>query len=493
MTKPEILLSASHPKKVDAYVLLVSQKKEIFRKEILSQAPQWLDSVLEANSTNDSPEVFANVAWPSGPKHLVVLQLDRERRFALGEVVKTASAQALSHARSLGCVSIAFLLDGRDADDFVPWVAEGMRLGSYEFSRYRSQSQPKSVVERVVLAVRKEAISHLRRRLSEIEIVAQAQNFARDLVNEPPSVLGPRALCKQAQSVAREFALRYSVLGKAQLKRVGYHGILAVGQGADEEPCLIELHYAPKQRARHRVAIVGKAVMFDTGGYCIKPAKDMWRMKGDMAGGAAVLAAMKAIAQLRPNVEVYGLIPCAKNLVSARAFLPGDVIRTRIGKTVHVGNTDAEGRLLLMDAFIHAGEKKVAHLVDIATLTGSVVRALGPSVSGIFGNDQEWVQALISVGQRVGEDFWQLPLVEEYRDYLKNHVADLDNVGNKPDAGAIVAALFLREFVPDGVKWAHLDIAGPFLVERQWKYYGPGATGFGVRTLVGLLRSLQEN
>jgi leucyl aminopeptidase len=236
---------------------------------------------------------------------------------------------------------------------------------------------------------------------------------------------------------------------------------------------------------------VGKGVTFDTGGISIKPASDMWRMKGDMAGSAAVLGAMLVIARLRPAVPVTMLVPSALNAVDAHSILPGDVLRARNGKTVMVDNTDAEGRLILMDALYEAGESGATHCVDIATLTGACSRALGPAVSGLFANDDDLAELLTAQGRLYGEEFWRLPLVEEYLPMLKNDTADLNNIGNNGTAGAIIAALFLKEFVKPGQKWAHLDIAGTGLPSKPRKGMPPGATGVGVRTLASLARALE--
>ena len=214
-------------------------------------------------------------------------------------------------------------------------------------------------------------------------------------------------------------------------------------------------------------------------------------MKGDMAGGAAVLSAMAAIAKLKPSVAVTGIVAAAENFPGPKAQRPGDIFVAKNGKSVMVDNTDAEGRLVLTDALARAGEEKATHIVDAATLTGSVIGALGTSVAGIMGNDKKLVSSVIDVGSRHGEAYWELPLVEEYKDALKTPYADLNNIGGK-FAGAITAGLFLQEFVPEGASWAHLDIAGPFILEKSWKYYPAGATGFGVKTMVALAELFDE-
>jgi leucyl aminopeptidase len=254
---------------------------------------------------------------------------------------------------------------------------------------------------------------------------------------------------------------------------------------------MIILRYEPRQKSRHHVALVGKGITFDTGGISLKPPEGMFTMKGDMAGGAAVIYAMAAIGQLKPSVRVTGIVPAAENFPGQWAQRPGDIFIAKNGKSVMVDNTDAEGRLVLTDGLARAGEEGATHIVDIATLTGSVVRALGEAVAGVMGNDGQMVQAVIRSGKNHGEMYWELPLIEEYKETLKTPYADLNNVGGK-FAGTITAALFLREFVPEKASWAHLDIAGPFLLEKSWKYYGEGATGFGLKTMVELCRRFDE-
>jgi leucyl aminopeptidase len=245
-----------------------------------------------------------------------------------------------------------------------------------------------------------------------------------------------------------------------------------------------------KNSKRMRVGLVGKAVTFDTGGISLKPAKEMWAMKGDMAGGAAVLGAMACIGKIKPRFPVTAVIPAVHNAISDTAYHPGAILHHRSGKTIHVDNTDAEGRLILIDAFEKAKEERVTHLIDLATLTGSCIRALGEGMSGGFGTSEKMLDVLRTAGERSGEIIWPLPLYEEYRERLKHHAADINNVTQNPNAGAITAALFLKEFIPQGIPWIHLDIAGPFIVTKPWKYFKEGGTGYGVRTLVNFIEDV---
>jgi leucyl aminopeptidase len=255
---------------------------------------------------------------------------------------------------------------------------------------------------------------------------------------------------------------------------------------------MVILRHVPRKPSKETIALVGKGITFDTGGISLKPGEKMWEMKGDMAGAAAVLYAMRALGRLAPDVKVVGILCCAENFPDANAQRPGDIFVAKNGKSVMVDNTDAEGRLVLTDGLHRAGEEGATHVVDIATLTGACLRALGPSVAGVLGTDRELIQRIIRSGENHGESFWELPLVEEYRDALKTPYADLNNIAPGGLAGAITASLFLREFVPAGVAWAHLDIAGPMFKDKDWKYYEAGALGFGLKTLVDLCERFHD-
>ena len=252
------------------------------------------------------------------------------------------------------------------------------------------------------------------------------------------------------------------------------------------------LRHVPRKASAETIALVGKGITFDSGGISLKPGDHMWEMKGDMAGAAAVLYTMRALGRLRPDVKVVGILCCAENMPDANAQRPGDIFTAKNGKSIMVDNTDAEGRLVLTDGLARAGEEGASHVVDIATLTGAVVRALGPSVAGVLGTDPDLIRRLIRSGENHGEAFWELPLVEEYKEALKTPYADLNNIASGGLAGAITAGLFLREFAPEKAAWAHLDIAGPMFRDKEWKYYEAGAIGFGVKTLVDLCERFHD-
>jgi leucyl aminopeptidase len=308
------------------------------------------------------------------------------------------------------------------------------------------------------------------------------------LINEPASVSTPTYLAEQAAKLSRGNGLKSEIWGLNKIKAAKMTGLLAVARGSVEEPRFIKLVYKPTGKPKKKIALVGKGLTFDSGGLSLKPAKSMEKMKLDMSGGATVLGVMRVISQLKPQVQVTGYVPATENMPSGTAQKPGDIIRYSNGKTVEVLNTDAEGRLILADALIHAAQEKPDAIIDLATLTGACVVALGPQIAGLFSNNQDLADALLRCGKETGEPLWRLPLVREYRDDIRSSIADIKNTGSG-NAGAIAAALFLEEFV-DGVPWAHYDIAGPAFAEKDGAYIPKGGTGFGVRTLVRYLLSL---
>jgi leucyl aminopeptidase len=318
--------------------------------------------------------------------------------------------------------------------------------------------------------------------------VAPGIYLARDLTNEPASVSTPSYLGQQATKLLKGHGIKGEVWGVAKIKAAKMAGLLAVAQGSIEEPRFIKLVYSPSGKAKKKIALVGKGITFDSGGLSLKPPGSMETMKRDMAGGATVMGVMSVIAQLKPQAQVIGYVPATENMPSGTAQRPGDIIRYSNGKTVEVLNTDAEGRLILADALIHAARDKPDVIIDLATLTGACVTALGNQIAGLFSNNDELAAALLQCSQESGEPLWRLPLVKEYKEDIKSSVADIKNTGSG-SAGAIAAALFLQEFVND-VPWAHLDIAGPSFTGKDNGYIPKGATGFGVRTLVRYVMSV---
>ncbi len=434
-------------------------------------------------------EVFRSLGPQSPAKNLLVFSTTLSKSFNVWENVKIFAARSLGYARDYGLGQVAFLLNHADGAPFVGKATEGYLLGGYRFDKYRKKSEQQDPTIQIV--IRPEDLTASKGRFKRYKVVSDEVNRCRDIVNEPGDVIYPDALARLARKIATENKLAFTVLNEKQLEKQGYQGLINVGKGSIYPPRMIVLRYKPRRKSEHHLALVGKGITFDTGGLSLKPPEGMFAMKGDMAGGAAVLHAMAAIGQLKPSVQVTGIVTAAENFPGEKAQRPGDIFTAKNGKTVMVDNTDAEGRLVLTDGLARAGEEGATHIVDIATLTGACIRALGHSLAGILGSDPKLVQAVIESGRNHGEAIWELPLVEEYRETLKTPYADLNNMGGKV-AGAITAGLFLQEFVPDGAAWAHLDIAGPFIMEKKWKYFSEGATAFGLKTMVDLAENFGE-
>ncbi|MEO5761405.1 MAG: leucyl aminopeptidase [Vicinamibacteria bacterium] len=429
----------------------------------------------------------------AGNRTVVVYSAAHVRGLNTWETVKTVMARSLRLARDLGLPRVAAFFNHQDAAPLVGKAVEGAVLGTYTFDKHRLEKE-RFFKEKLSLeiVVHPDHQADAEARKGRYAWVSENVNLARDLINEPANVVTPVILAERAQQIALETGLQCEVLDETALRAKGYNGLLHVGAGSATPPRMVILRHIPRQSSTETIALVGKGLTFDSGGISIKPADKMWEMKGDMAGAAAVLGAMRAIAKLQPSVRVIGILCCAENMPGNNANRPGDIFVAKNGKSVMVDNTDAEGRLVLSDGLARAGEEGATHVVDIATLTGAVVRALGPSVAGVLGTNRELVRRVIAAGESHGEAFWELPIIEEYRDALKTPYADINNIAAGGVAGAITAALFLREFVPEGVAWAHLDIAGPMFRDREWRYYEAGALGFGVKTLVHLVERFRD-
>ena len=380
---------------------------------------------------------------------------------------------------------IALALPARDQVE-AEAVALGALLGSYTFRRYRSE--PAAQVTLTLLA----AGSHAAEAARRAEVLATAVNLVRDLVNTGPSDLVPATFADRAGQIAAEAGMDIAVLDEEALAGGGYGGILGVGQGSVHPPRLVRLEYAPPQASKVLV-LAGKGITFDSGGLSLKPAKAMETMKSDMGGAAAVLGAMQAIAALGLSVRVIGYLPLAENMPSGTAQRPSDVLTVYGGTTVEVLNTDAEGRLVLADALARSGSDSPDVLVDVATLTGAQVVSLGPRVAGVMANDDALRDAVVDAAGRAGEAMWPMPLPDELRKGLESSVADLTNVAPDRNGGMLVAGLFLREFVPPGARWAHLDIAGPSYNDGSPHGYTPkGGTGAATRALVQIAQDMAD-
>lgn len=363
-------------------------------------------------------------------------------------------------------------------------VAEGLLLASHEFTDYKKPERRRLEDVRL-LAQRMPEIPRVGRAVERAGLYAEAVCFARDLVNKGPSDKSPDAVA----GIAKTFARRGSsvkVIGKARAEKLGMGALLGVSRGSDSPPCVLHLTYKPPEGAKRRVALVGKGVLFDSGGLCLKPRDGMASMKMDMAGAAAVLGVFKVLGRLKVRSEVHVIVPLVYNMPGPGALAPGDVVRAMDGTTIEVLNTDAEGRLILADALVYARKQRPDLIIDLATLTGAVSVALGDSVAGAMTNNKPLLTRLMAASRKANEPVWELPLVREYRSQLKSGVADLKNIGRPRKAGSIIGGLFLREFAGD-VPWVHLDIAGTAWSDRAQPYCPAGGTGSMVRTLLEFL------
>ncbi|MFN2481595.1 MAG: leucyl aminopeptidase [Pyrinomonadaceae bacterium] len=364
-------------------------------------------------------------------------------------------------------------------------------MGLFELDKYRTSEKEERTIDRLVVVSEGADAGGLRRGAERGRIVGESVNFTRDLANEPGAYMTPTIMAQRAQQLGDEFGLEVDVLDRARMEQLGMGSFLCVARGSEEPPALIVMKYTPEGGAgagEGLLAFVGKGVTFDSGGISIKPGENMELMKYDMTGGATVMGAMRAVAQLKPPIRLLGVVPATENLPSGKATKPGDVVRAMSGKTIEVINTDAEGRLILADAIAYAKKLGATRVVDLATLTGAVSIALGDVNTAVLGTDQSLIDELIRSGSEVGEKLWQLPLDKEYTKQIKSDIADIKNVGGRK-AGTITAAAFLKEFA-DGVSWAHLDIAGTAWGDDVKPFRAKGPTGVCVRMLINYVERM---
>jgi len=416
------------------------------------------------------------------PAELTVDSLRRAAAAVARRSTKAASvATTLAQAGSFGGA-------GLDPADAAQAVTEGLVLGGYQYLDYKGDAKP-SKLRRVALLG--EANAAVRAGIARGSAVGDAVVWARDLVNRPAKEKSPAAMAAAAQRFLRGTGVRVQVLDLAQIRAQRLGGVLGVGQGSQQTPRFLKMTYAPRGAAGAALALVGKGVVFDSGGLSLKTGSGMETMKTDMSGGAAVIAAMATLAKLGVKHKVNGYVPLVENMPSGTAIRPGDVLKIRNGKTVEVLNTDAEGRLILADALALACDDGAAAIVDLATLTGACMVALGDKIAGLMANDDAWSDQVRAAADRAGEPVWPLPLPKEYRKMLESEVADMKNISHGGYGGALTAGLFLQEFVTPETPWAHLDIAGPARANGDDGYLVKGGTGFGVRTLIELVTNFE--
>ncbi|MFN8020423.1 MAG: leucyl aminopeptidase [Acidimicrobiales bacterium] len=473
----------SVPRTVEAVGLPVATSGPVPRQLGLSRA------ALAANGFEGKAGQILVLPAATGPAMIAVGIGDASALTANG--LRSAAAAIVRAAGKRATIATSLAdLEGVDAKSAGQAVAEGALLAGYKYIGLKTDTSGASTLTGVSLVVGDKRSAGVRAGVDRGLVTARATCLARDLANTPPAYLTARKMAEQAVAVAAESGLAVEVFDKDKLLAMGCGGMIGVNQGSVEPPRMVKLTYTPRNPTGHLV-LVGKGVMYDSGGISLKPSDGMHvKMKMDMSGAAAVLGTMSALKALRCKAQVTGYLMCTDNLPSGSAFKLGDVLTFRNGKTAEIHNTDAEGRLVLADGLSLAVEDGADAIVDIATLTGAAVAALGPKIAAVVGNDQPWIDQVKTASERADESLWQLPLAREYRKLLDSQVADMKNVGG-PYGGAITAALFLNEFVGT-TPWAHLDIAGPMDVDADDGWLSRGATAFGTRTLIELATSFSR-
>lgn len=433
----------------------------------------------------------------TGPARRVILAGLGKKKDFNREKLRGAFSKAAQRARDLKLKGIALSLEAgdvcaalnADVKSVTEAMVEGVMLGVYQFTPFKTLEREKirQLRELTIVDNRETALKVIRTAAKNAEIIACAVYFARDIVSTPANELTPTALAGKAGEVMRKRKVRLKVLDVKQMKTLGMNALLGVARGSDEPAKFIILEYQGGRKGDPPVVLVGKGLTFDSGGICIKPSEKMDQMKSDMSGGAAVIGALMAVSDLGLPVNAVGLVPATENLPGGRAYKPGDVFKSLSGRTIEVLNTDAEGRIILADALAYADRYKPAAIVDVATLTGACVVALGEHVIGMMGTDDKLKEQVKAAADMTGERVWELPLWEEYHELVKSDVADFKNAAGR-GGGAITAAAFLSKFAGD-YPWVHLDIAGPAWLEKDLPYIPKGASGVGVRLLVEFLRN----
>jgi leucyl aminopeptidase len=454
------------------------------RLKRLAESGELTGKALEATFVHDPPGLAA--------ARLLLVGAGKPEKFD-GAMLRKVAGMALRWLRTKSVTRMTVLLrEGERNAAGAEAVVEGLLLASFDSDFYKTEKKNNKAMESATLAGSEGAsVEDIEEGMERGRIIGEAQNFTRTLVNEPSNRLTPRILAERGEAMARECGLDVDVLDEKRIADLKMGALLSVAQGSIEPPRVIVVTYSPAQAKSGApvLGLVGKAVTFDTGGISIKPSEGMEKMKYDMAGGAAMLGAMKALSALKPAVKVVAVVPATENMPGGKAQKPGDVQFAMSGKSIEVLNTDAEGRLILADGITYAKKLGCTHLVDAATLTGAIVVALANINAGVFTNNQEFEDRVLASARRAGEKMWPMPLDDDYRELIKSTIADIQNISSGRGGGASVGAAFLREFTDD-TPWVHLDIAGTAWLDEQKPWAAKGPTGIAVRTLVELAMNL---
>jgi len=487
---------ATDPLKQKTPCLVLAARQGSFTHEPLKSLDRLLGGRLSRSRRDGEFDgaagqtLLLHCAGEIGPDRVLLVGLGKPGP-ADGETARRAAGRAVRLLREKKISRLAVHLPSFDPirrrPEIEQAVIEGLLLGAYGFERYlgKNGKRPGPMREALLLAGSHSELAATGELAAKAEAICAGVRLARDLVNLPGNAKAPADLAHQAEQLAGEDHLACTVFDRKRLEKEGFGALLGVAQGSSREPRLITLEYRGADSGEKPVVLVGKGVVFDAGGISLKPAEKMDEMKMDMAGAAAVLGTLRAAARLKLPVNLVGIVPAVENLPSGTAYRPGDILTSLSGKTIEVLNTDAEGRLILADALTWAGRFEPAAIIDLATLTGACIIALGHHASAVLGNNQGLVRQLLTAGERSGERLWQLPLWDDYRQQLKSKVADLKNIGGRA-AGTITAAAFLGAFV-EKQRWAHIDIAGTAWKDQEEDYRSFGGTGVGVRLLIDFL------
>lgn len=484
--------------KVDALATVIFKDEKVsdgFLKELDELTNGQLKSVISSDEFNGEKGETALLrfnAEKGKPGRLLLVGGGNKDDYKASDV-SVASGTATRALRKLNFKSFAF--SPRCTENAVTVTAnalQGAITSQFELDKYKTKDKNEKSIDSIVIYIEGAKPADLKKGLSRGEAIGESMNLTRDLANEPPNILNPTEIANRAKKMAKEVGLKCRVLTEAQMKKMGMNSLLSVSLGSEQPAKMVILEYTPKKNTGKKgdlLALVGKGVMFDTGGISLKPGEGMDAMKYDMSGAATVFGVMRAIALIKPTVPVIGIMGCVENMPDGKASRPSDVVTAMNGKTVEILNTDAEGRLVLADAVAYAEKQGANRIVDMATLTGAVIIALGHLNTGIMGNDDDFVNEIIESGKEVGEGFWQLPL-KGYEKEVKSDIADVKNIGTKRRAGTIAGGLFIQEFV-DKAKWAHLDIAGTAWSDSPKPNSSKGPTGVAIRTLINLVEKSQ--
>ena len=421
---------------------------------------------------------------------IVFVGLGEAENLLIDDLRKAASMGTRQAFDCKGNLGISLPWDAFDPSSAALAVGEAIKLSSLKDIRFKSEPKETTSIDKVELIGLDPKLTELA--ISEINPICEGVKFARELVSAPPNYLTPLQLANEAKKLANDYALDLKILDKKACEVEGMGAYLAVAKGSDLEPNFIHLTYSPKN-AQNKVVLIGKGLTFDSGGYNLKVgAAQIEKMKYDMGGSASVLGAARAIAELKPsNVEVHFIVAACENMINGSALHPGDIVTASNGKTIEVNNTDAEGRLTLADALVYASKLQPNSIIDLATLTGACVIALGDEIAGLWTDNDQLSEQLIRAAGKAGEGIWRMPMQNSYKTGIKSSIADLQNTGPRP-GGSITAALFLKEFVNPSIPWAHIDIAGTCWTEKDRDISPKGATGYGVRTLVNWIKELNS-